>query len=956
MKFNPAIVSIVVLSLIVIFLCFVFPRGAYHSGPATRVPVSLGLNDDPDAQAEMEFLIQRNPLTNTIPVDIHRMEKEFARRLPGREGLLSSRDTRGFVSPHVLTWIERGPNNVGGRTRVFGADVSNPNNLVAGSVGGGLWKSVDDGASWVPTSSPGQIHNTTCIAQDKRPGSTNTWYVGTGELRGSTNNDTRWGSLYRGDGIFKSTDNGSSWALLPSTSSGTPETTDPFDYNWNVATDPSNLSQDVVYAATYIGIYRSTDGGGSWVNVQPADSSFTDVAVTSTGVVYAFTKNSGIPRIWRSADGITWTNIEPGSFPTAAGRIVFGVAPSNPNVVYVFVQGPNNTPAVGGHQLWKYTYISGNGSGAGGTWENRGNNLPGDINTQTGYDMLVHVKPDDEGFVLIGGTNLYRSTDGFASTGFITTIGGYPFWPGLNHHPDLHSGSFRPGSPNVYYSSHDGGISKILDITSGSISWFSLNNGYNVTQFYSVSIAPEAGSNVLLAGAQDNGTQLGDAPGASSWVMAFGGDGTVVKVAPLADDRLYTQYQGGQMQRMQRDLNNVFFMTPNNATNMLFVNPIVLDPNNSSLLYYPAGSSSPSLNSAIWRNDNAPNADGSTGWSVLSTSDVGTAVGYTRRITALGISKANNPNVLYYGTVDGIVKRADNAHTPTPTITTITPPGLNGGTSTGGFVRGIAVDPANSNKALVCFGNYNFQSIWYTTNGGSTWTDVEGNLAGPSGPSVRFALIFYIGGQMQAFLATSIGVLSTTLLNGSSTVWVQEAAMEIGNIPVGYLDYRDSDQTLAIGTHARGVFTTQFETPTVVSVNSGWNMISSPVETPNDTIAVLFPSHAPPAFSYATGIGYQVAVEMENGPGYWVKFPSGSSFNMFGTPIETLNIGVLPGWNLVGAVVHPVSIQSIVQSPPNNVVSYFYGFNSAGFFQADTLFPGKAYWVKVNQAGQLTLQ
>jgi hypothetical protein len=70
--------------------------------------------------------------------------------------------------------------------------------------------------------------------------------------------------------------------------------------------------------------------------------------------------------------------------------------------------------------------------------------------------------------------------------------------------------------------------------------------------------------------------------------------------------------------------------------------------------------------------------------------------------------------------------------------------------------------------------------------------------------------MFYVDGQLEVFLATSIGVLSTTTLNAGSTVWAQEAASEIGNVIAGYMDYRDSDKTLAIATHGRGVFTTRF--------------------------------------------------------------------------------------------------------------------------------------------------
>ena len=781
------------------------------------IPASLGTEDDPNAQAEMEFMMLRDPRANAIPRAIHRREMAFAMALPNRleRGLRDGTNRATHVE--ALTWTERGPNNVGGRTRVFAVDVANSTTLLAGSVAGGMWKSTDGGGTWSLRTAPAQIHSTTCISQDRRAGNTNVWYVGTGEIRGSTTNATRWGALYLGDGIFKSTDNGDSWTLLPSTSSGTPQTTNDFDYVINVATNPANLVQDEVLAATYRGIYRSTDGGTSWAKVIPSDSSFVDVGVTSTGIAYAFTTASGTPRLWRSPDGVTWTNVLPATFPTAANRIVIGLAPSNPNIVYFLVQGANNAPAVGAHQLWKYTYLSGNGSGAGGTWENRGGNLPSDINTQTGYDQVIHVKPNDADFVVIGGTNLYRSTDGFATAAATTTIGGYPFYPGGNHHPDLHAGGFSPPNPSVYYSAGDGGISKAADITLPSMVWTSLNHGYNVTQFYSVSIAPESGSNLIMAGAQDNGTQLGNAPGASDWILAYGGDGTVVKVAPAADDRLYTQYQNGPIQRQNRNGSNLMDMTPAGAANQLFVNPIVLDPNNSALLYYAAGISG--TTSRIWRNDSAPIATTTTGWTSLAATEVGAGSGYTRRITALGISTANNPNVLYYGTVDGLVFRADNANTGAPTVTNITPPGLSGGTATGGFVRCIAVDPTNSNRALVAFGNYNFLSLWVSTNGGASWTDVEGNLAGADGPSIRWATITVPDGQLEVFLGTSIGVLSTASFAGGGTVWSQVSGEAIGNVIIGYMDYRTADRTLAIGTHGRGVFTAQF--PPQVGVDDG---------------------------------------------------------------------------------------------------------------------------------------
>ena len=232
------------------------PRPAAPLHRPGMIPASLGTDDDADAQAEMEFRMLRDPLANAIPRDIHRREIAFARALPVRR----ARPLRSGPGPEsaaqTLVWAERGPNNVGGRTRAFAVDVSSPTTLLAGSVAGGIWRSTDDGASWSQRLSPGQIHGTTCIAQDRRAGSTGTWYVGTGEIRGSTTNATRWGSLYLGDGIFKSTDGGLTWTLLPWTSSGTPQTADPFDFVIDVATNPANAGQDEVLElriALYVG-------------------------------------------------------------------------------------------------------------------------------------------------------------------------------------------------------------------------------------------------------------------------------------------------------------------------------------------------------------------------------------------------------------------------------------------------------------------------------------------------------------------------------------------------------------------------------------------------------------------------------------------------------------------------------------------------------------------------------
>lgn len=779
-----------------------------------EIPASIGKKDDPRARFLQEFMMLRDPVTNEIPKNIFRLEREFAKTLPKSENLFLNKNS-GSNETTALTWTARGPNNVGGRTRALGIDkrTGSPSNaiILAGGVSGGIWRSTNGGSTWSSVTSPSQLHSVTCIVQDKRSEKEDFWYAGTGEAVGNSASGSSV-SNFRGDGIFKSTDNGLTWSIISSTATNEPESFDQvFDYVHNIAIDTSNN----LYVAASNTIQRTTNGGASWTPVLAEislNSFISDVQITPGGVVYAAISqwpgntNKGI---WRSPDGITWTNISNGvsGFPTTQfGRITIGIAPSDEDVVYFLMEYSNTTPATNGHQLWKYNFISGDGSGSGGSWENRGDNLPDEIgesagndpfDTQGGYDMFVQVSPNDTDFVIAASTNLYRSTNGFASTLNYKRIGGYanPFnyTHYTNHHPDLHSGAFLPGSNIIYYSGSDGGVHKTGDITAATVSWTSLNTGYNTSQFYSISLALESGSDTLMGGMQDNGTWLGTSSGLSSWTNIASGDGAIAEFAPLADGKLYTSYQWGRVRRRTRAGSFIAEFTPSSALNQLFINPLVLDPNNSSLMYYAGGTTS--TNTGIWRCN--PKTATSSDWTSLSSTIVS-----SDQVSALGISTANSTNVLYYGTKSGVVKRVDGANSgSSPTVTDIS-----SGLPSSGYVNCIAVDPTNSNKAIVIFSNYNFQSLWYTTDGGSNWTNIEGNLSGATGPSVRWATIFYVSGTPHYFLGTSVGVYFTNTLGGS-TVWTQEAVGSIGNAVTVMLDWRETMTEHLLLPHTEKEFT-----------------------------------------------------------------------------------------------------------------------------------------------------
>lgn len=371
-----------------------------------------------------ELLRQRDPATGRIPANARADERVFSATLPSWETGAFAKGS-SVSSGFNFNWRQRGPYNVGGRTRALAIDANDENTILAGGVSGGLWRSSDAGTNWTRSTALDQLPSVTCIAQDRRQGKRNVWYYGTGELLGNSASGDGYGADFIGDGIFKSTDEGRHWSLLQRTVSNTPQTfNSPFQYVWDIVIGPSSATDDILYAATYGGIMRSSDGGGDWsvsLGGMSNDAAATDVAITSTGVLYATLNSEGSSRrdIFRSINGIDWKDITPANFPSTYYRMVIAVAPSNEDVLYMLAETPGrgktsstDPGAAEWHSLWKYTCLGSDGSGSGGQWVDLSNNLPEPTNdfdgfaSYEGYALMVNVKPDDENTVLIGGTNL----------------------------------------------------------------------------------------------------------------------------------------------------------------------------------------------------------------------------------------------------------------------------------------------------------------------------------------------------------------------------------------------------------------------------------------------------------------------------------------------------------------------------------------------------------------------
>ncbi|HEY6952226.1 MAG TPA: hypothetical protein VI758_07440, partial [Bacteroidota bacterium] len=160
-----------------------------------------GLGEDPNARARYEWLRLHDPATGRIPDGISQKERAYASTLPTKETLARLGKSS---ATEVTTWNQRGPENIGGRTRALAYDVSDSTTILAGGVSGGMWRSTNGGSTWTKTTSSSSLQSVSCLVQDTRSGHTSTWYYGTGEYLG---NSAYGGgnSYYNGDGVFKST-------------------------------------------------------------------------------------------------------------------------------------------------------------------------------------------------------------------------------------------------------------------------------------------------------------------------------------------------------------------------------------------------------------------------------------------------------------------------------------------------------------------------------------------------------------------------------------------------------------------------------------------------------------------------------------------------------------------------------------------------------------------------------
>ena len=692
---------------------------------------------------EQEFMMTRDPATNTIPRERLLVAKRIADE---KRAQMAEKE-----SAIPIYWNERGPNNVGGRTRGLIFDANDPTwkTVWAGGVSGGLWHTtnIDAGTpSWTKSNDFFDNLNITSIAQ--RPLDPDIMYFGTGEQGFAF-------GIENGLGIWRSSDGGDNWTVLPFTIPSNPN--DDFANINDIVVD--NAGQ--IYAGTNKGVWRSIDQGASFQQVRTAGTNNAqDLEIDANGDIYATFNSNGI-HVFRSG---SWSKLSSMNFPVSFNRVELACMPGNANVVYAAFEATDGTCG---------TVVRSDDGGS--TWPTVATSP--DLGTICWYAFIMAVDPNDADRIWLGSRDMAYSDDAGATWNEDGTI-----------HADNHAISYRPGNSNEMIFGCDGGVYRCTNASAGTPTLAAKNKTYNVTQFYANALHPDAGSNYMLGGTQDNGTRRFNNAGLNDTDRPTGNDGAYCFIDQDNPDIQITGSQNRQF-FLSTDGGGSFSTFLNSKKGTLFATPADYD-NANDIFYF------------------SDNSDTLGRMSSVGSSNTITFDRITEfnggKLSALTVAPVT-ANRLYVGTTGGRIIRIDDADQAGATTRTVLPrdPSM---PFTG--VACIEVEPGNENHLLVIFPNYGVNSIWESTDGGNNWVDLDNDL--PDMP-VRWAM-FNPFNHDQVMLATELGIWSADDLDGVNTQWWPTNTFGLANVRVDMLEYRSSDHLVAAATHGRGMFTTDYFT------------------------------------------------------------------------------------------------------------------------------------------------
>jgi len=772
------------------------PAPAAKSRKATTGEInepSIGDQEDGDEREVIDarqqwFMMQRAYPFDAPPAE-GRLKAWLTRPKDGVRGKDGGVDTRAVAQ----SWRSIGPspttpafpNNWGvtsGRLNSIAIHPAAPHIILIGASTGGIWRSTDSGANFVPVSDAHVDLAVGSIAFSKSNPSI--VYAGMGDLYNG----------YFGTGVLKSTDAGATWARVSN------NTLPPLGTTAEIEVDPANPNRVYVLQATRTmatsyndlnpdgnlyrnGVYLSEDGGVSWrrtlagrprdIAIHPTNPQILYVGMTLVDVTSTVQNPAGI---YKSLDGgATWLPLP--VFTATSGvntsDVRIAVTPAAPERLYV-VSGTRTAIRVD---------ISDNG---GLTWSNRPTNGvdPG----QFGYNAYLYVAPNDPNVIYIGTRDIYKSTNGGDSWASLTkNFSGVNFGynpTNSNTHPDQHALAFAPNDPNTIYAGNDGGISKS---TNGGATFASLNASLTLTQFVGISMHP-TDPNISYGGTQDNGTQR-RIVGTNTWREFSSGDGGRSIVNAANPGMVFTTYIFGTVNRFTNNGSNFSGTIAENAT---FGEPMT----GQRIGFYPpmvGNGVDATIYFGTYRLFTCTTCATSPNWTPpAGTTDL--TKGAPDVLSAIGVERKAAAQVIYTGSAQGRVMVSTDGGANWADRTSVLP---------NRFVESITVNPSNAAEAFITYGGYGTGHVFRTTDFGASWTNIGGTPGQPTAiPNVPVSAFLidpntpttlYAGSDIGVFRSTDNGATWATFNNGLLPAVVTGFATSAGGV-------------IQLSTYGRGAF------------------------------------------------------------------------------------------------------------------------------------------------------
>ncbi|MBX7155830.1 MAG: T9SS type A sorting domain-containing protein [Candidatus Kapaibacterium sp.] len=657
----------------------------------------------------------------------------------------------------------RVPSNGGGAGRV-NAIRFNPDDgeqVWLGTPAGGLWKTTNFGSTWQTTTDSLLNLGVSDIAIN--PQNPNQMFISTGDGDG--------GHTFT-YGVLRSDDAGRTWirTALNFTVSQTRQTS-------RLVINPNQ--PNILLCATDNGLFRTTNSGDVWTQVQTGNIKDIEFKVDDPAIVYA---TAGVNFYRSTNSGETWTKITTGLSGVSGNRMAIGVTLANPEYIYALVS--NNRSGFGG------VYRS---TDAGLTWSQRSNGTsinilnwdaagtydPGaDQQGQGYYDLAIAVSQANANMVYCGGVNIWRSTDG-GSTWDIKA-----HWQGNGAayvHADIHDLIFIPGTTNPEYlcAATDGGVFYTSD---NGNTWKDISDGLQILQFYKIAVDP---SNITTAmgGCQDNGTNRYQD---GNWKKVNNGDG-MDALFERGGNYAYSTIYYGSLYRSSTNAQTFstqrVYPQPGYPAGA-WVSPIMLNPARQSSIYI-------GVLQRIYRS----NDRGDT-WFRLSTAGFGTY------IKSMAISPSDTAQL--WATTDTKIWRSANSGATFTDVTSNAP---------SNNISNCATNPSTSGQCVVTYSGYNPNSkVYFTKDSGTTWTNIT--KTGLPNVPVQCASITAGIGEPVIFVGTDLGVFYT---KESLSEWL-DFNDGFPNVIVNDLEINGT--TMRAGTFGRGLWEVQIDKALAVNDNN----------------------------------------------------------------------------------------------------------------------------------------